>query len=229
MEITTVNSIMTDGRKHSVDYTFGDGWYEENRYYDYATISTTIIKDGKESTTKRSEILYENCIKSREGVYFGGDKRGDTKIENWDLMGSSNPDHGKSVSFGIEVTGTTSGPIGKDFSKNAIGSISFDELQSILVKSHRVKAKSYKQMSKEKLSEWVNQTKENAEGGTKIGETVNSLRNPQGNASSNKIHDFRNITEVVLDSGGNVTSSRSFKEKVLISSGKKDSTIFKGK
>ncbi len=53
------------------------------------------------------------------------------KIENWILWGHLNPDHGKSVSFGIEVTGTTSlFQLEEIFTKNAIGSISFDELQS---------------------------------------------------------------------------------------------------
>lgn len=128
MEIKTANSVMTDGKKHTV-WSGQSSYHLENNYYDYATITvTTINGDAPPTVEKATTILYENGVKDADYVWFGGDSKGDTKTESW-LTGE---DHGQTVLFGIGMSGGGDGPVAQDRAKNVVGSIDFGDLKSIL-------------------------------------------------------------------------------------------------
>ena len=88
IRISTSARLMTDGKKHTVWGLGNSGSYSLiNKYYDYQTIRHTYVgKDGRtyENTNVpvRHTIMYEGGAEDYENVWFGGDKYGDTKLDD---------------------------------------------------------------------------------------------------------------------------------------------------
>jgi RHS repeat-associated protein len=173
------SNVMTDGVKHTI-WTGDATSHQENYYYDFAKVTvTTIKKDGNIKVQKSTQIIKENGIKDRDYVLFGGDKKYDTHSE-WSTL----KDMGVEVSFGISMGGSTggSGAIGQDWSKNAVGNVSFDDLSSIfsrsgISKGYSVGSGSWQSLTKGQLTDFIEKTKGAVEAGNKIGEGIEEVRN----------------------------------------------------
>ena len=206
VETKMANSIMTDGTRTVWDNNAC--WHRENFYYDYATTTvTTIHADGTQTVKTQTEILYDNGIKDTDYVWStsGARRHGDTKRETW----SDDSDMGIERWFGIWITGGGDGPIAQDFSKNILGSIDFGELRAMLKRgSFMTKAgtadKSWFKMKDASTAKaWVKSAKDNFEGGQKIGDAVNGVKNTNNNSGTREgIWIQRNDTKQVITPEG---------------------------
>ncbi len=97
MYYTVLKSKVANGIIYT-EKAMGHDYTNYNYYYDYQTTICQTIDENGTTTESSSRILYNNGVKSKEGVWFGGDDAGDTK---WDL----------SFKSGIMFTGTA--PYGK--------------------------------------------------------------------------------------------------------------------
>jgi RHS repeat-associated protein len=167
--------VMTDGVKHSV-YTTDPSGLKENYYYDFVTVKTTIKDKNGNSTTQSDIIILKNeGVKDKDWVIFGGDAKYDRHSE-WKVA----PDKGKEVSFGIEMTGTGGGSaVKQDHSKNAIGDMNFDELQTILANKSITGGPKYtpgegswRGLDSKKWKDWVKAFNNGKDGAEKVGEAA---------------------------------------------------------
>ena len=166
------NDVRTDGVQH-ITWVDQATYYKENFYYDFANVTvTTITKDNGIIVKKSTQNIKENGVKNKDFVIFGGAKPGETQ-SNWD----SPKDFGVERSFGLNMSGSTGGSdaIGQDWSKNAIGDVSFEDLvsifgQSSISKEYKPGSGSWQSISKDKIKGLIEKTKEAGEAGNKAGE-----------------------------------------------------------
>ncbi|AEA43376.1 RHS repeat-associated core domain-containing protein [Fluviicola taffensis] len=181
--VTVASSdVMTDGVKHTIWDSQATS-HQENFYYDFAKVTvTTISKKGKIKVQESTQIIKGNgekrYIKDYDYVLFGGDKKYDTHSEWY-----TPKDLGVEVSFGINMGGSTggSGAIGQDWSKNAVGSVSFDDLSAILSRSsisggYSPGSGSWHSLTKGQVQDFLKTAKESVETGNKIGEAYNETK-----------------------------------------------------
>ena len=170
------SDVMTDGVKHTI-WSGQSSYHQENYYYDFARVTVTTYNPDKGTVRvqKSTQIIKENGIKDKDYVLFGGDAKYDTHSEWY-----TPKDMGVEVSFGINMGGSTggSGAIGQDYSKNAIGNISFDDLSTILSRSSISKgyspgSGSWQSLTKGQVKDFIEKAKDATEAGNKIGEATN--------------------------------------------------------
>ncbi|HET8574248.1 MAG TPA: hypothetical protein VFL76_10290, partial [Edaphocola sp.] len=122
IRLSTVNRLMTDGAQHRV-WDDDASYHFENYYYDYNTIiNKTIDANGKEHTSSQSYLLNSHGIKSRDAVWFGGNKSGDTKIESWSKAFSMTNFIGGVIVYG-SASDNSESPGMKGFHGKILGSI----------------------------------------------------------------------------------------------------------